>query len=367
MNPPVLVVGGGLAGLVAAHHLRQADIGFVLLEARTRLGGRILTAGAGEALSGEGFDLGPSWFWPDIQPAMGALVRRLGLPAFEQHSDGDMLFERVRGEPPRRLQGMRQEPPSMRIAGGSGALVAALAAGLPASCIRLGARLTDVTLSGSGVEAGFVDAHGSGQRLVASDVIFALPPRLLAATVEFSPPLDAATARSWRDTPTWMAPHAKFLACYERPFWREAGLSGTAQSSLGPLVEIHDASTASGQAALFGFVGVPAPQRAQYGEAAIVEAAVRQLARLFGPEAGAPRATLFKDWAADPFTATADDAQAGEHPVSGGLAAAPAEWRQRLWLAGSEAARRDAGYLAGAVEAAEYAVAALIERRVSAP
>jgi monoamine oxidase len=53
--------------------------------------------------------------------------------------------------------------------------------------------------------------------------------------------------------------------------------------------------------------------------------------------------------------------------VSGGLAAAPAEWRQRLWLAGSEAARRDAGYLAGAVEAAEYAVAALIERRVSAP
>ena len=89
--------------------------------------------------------------------------------------------------------------------------------------------------------------------------------------------------------------------------------------------------------------------------------------RLFGPEAGAPRATLFKDWAADPFTATADDAHAGEHPVSGGLAAAPAEWRQRLWLAGSEAARRDAGYLAGAVEAAEYAVAALIERRVSAP
>ena len=94
---------------------------------------------------------------------------------------------------------------------------------------------------------------------------------------------------------------------------------------------------------------------------------VRQLARLFGPEAGAPRATLFKDWAADPFTATADDAQAGEHPLSGGLAPAPAEWRQRLWLAGSEAARRDAGYLAGAVEAAEYAVAALIERRVSAP
>ena len=367
MKPPVLIVGGGLAGLVAAHRLHQAGIGFVLLEARARLGGRILTTDAGRAVAGEGFDLGPSWFWPDIQPAMGALVARLGLPAFAQHGDGDMLFERVRGEPPRRLQGMRQEPPSMRIAGGTGALVAALAAGLPASCIRLGARVTRVTLGGAEVEVGFVDGQGGAQSLAASDVLLALPPRLLAATVEFSPALDAATARSWRDTPTWMAPHAKFLALYERPFWREAGLSGSAQSSLGPLVEIHDATSASGRAALFGFVGVPAPQRAQYGEAAIVEAAVRQLARLFGPEAGAPRATLFKDWAADPLTATADDAEAGEHPVSGGLAPVPREWQQRLWLAGSEAARRDAGYLAGAVEAAEYALAALIERRGSVP
>lgn len=367
MKPPVLIVGGGLAGLVAAHRLHQAGIGFVLLEARARLGGRILTTEAGQAVAGEGFDLGPSWFWPDIQPAMGALVARLGLPAFPQHGDGDMLFERVRGEPPRRLQGMRQEPPSMRIAGGNGALVAALAAGLPASCIRLGARVTRVRLGGSEVEVGFVDGQGGAQSLAASDVLLALPPRLLAATVEFSPALDAATARSWRDTPTWMAPHAKFLALYERPFWREAGLSGSAQSSLGPLVEIHDATTASGRAALFGFVGVPAPQRAQYGEAAIVEAAVRQLARLFGPEAGAPRATLFKDWAADPLTATADDAEAGEHPVSGGLAPVPREWQQRLWLAGSEAVRRDAGYLAGAVEAAEYALAALIGRRGSVP
>lgn len=277
MNPPVLIVGGGLAGLVVARQLHQAGIGFVLLEARDRLGGRVLTVAAGSAGSAEGFDLGPSWFWPDIQPAMAALVRRLGLPAFAQHGDGDMLFERVRGEPPRRLQGMYQAPPSMRIAGGSGALVAALAAGLPAPCIRLGVRVTGVTLRGAEVEARFVEADGQAASLVAGDVVLAAPPRLLAATVGFSPPLDPATARSWRDTPTWMAPHAKFFALYERPFWREAGLSGTAQSSLGPLVEIHDASTASGQAALFGFVGVPAPQRAQYGEAAIVEAAVRQL------------------------------------------------------------------------------------------
>ncbi|HQA68304.1 MAG TPA: FAD-dependent oxidoreductase [Aggregatilineales bacterium] len=365
MKPTVLIVGGGLAGLAAAHHLHQAGIDFRLLEARARLGGRILTCDADGAASSDGFDLGPSWFWPDIQPALGALVRELGLAAFAQHDEGDMLFERVRGEAPRRLQGMRQEPASMRIAGGSGALVSALAAGLPQSSIRLGARVTRVALAGSKVELEFVDANGSTESLGASYVLFTLPPRLLATSIAFSPGLDAATVRNWRDTPTWMAPHAKFFALYDRPFWREAGLSGTAQSTVGPLVEIHDATSAPGKAALFGFVGVPAAQRTQHGQAVVVEAAIRQLARLFGPEAGSPRATLFKDWAVDSLTATAEDAQAGGHPESGRVMQAPGEWQGRIWLAGSEAALQDAGYLSGAVHAAEYAVAKLVNQRES--
>lgn len=253
----------------------------------------------------------------------------------------------------------------MRIAGGTGALVSALAAGLPQSCIRLGARVTRVALAGPEVELEVVDANGATESLGASYVLFTLPPRLLATSIVFSPALDAATVRNWRDTPTWMAPHAKFFALYDRPFWREAGLSGTAQSPVGPLVEIHDATSASGEAALFGFVGVPAAQRAQHGQAAVVEASVRQLARLFGPEAGSPRATLFKDWAVDSLTATADDAQAGEHPESGHVRQAPGEWQGRIWLAGSEAAHRDAGYLAGAVHAAADGVARIIKERES--
>lgn len=248
----------------------------------------------------------------------------------------------------------------MRIAGGMGALVTALAAGLPQSCIRLGVRLGRVTLAGSEVELEFVDANGATESLGTSHVLFSLPPRLLVASIAFSPALDAATVRNWRDTATWMAPHAKFFALYDRPFWREAGLSGSAQSTVGPLVEIHDATNASGEAALFGFVGVPAAKRAQHGQAAIVEAAIRQLARLFGPKAGSPRATLFKDWAVDPLTATAEDFQVSGHPESGHVVQAPGEWQGRIWLAGGEAAHRDAGYLSGAVHAAEHGVARII-------
>lgn len=356
MKNPILIVGGGLAGLTAARHLHRAGIDFQLLEARDRLGGRILSADATGQVSDDGFDLGPSWFWPGMQSAMSYLVDVLELPFFAQNSDGDMVFQRIPGEEPQRFRGMRQEPESMRLAGGTGAIISALASGLPKANIRLGAQVTHVTLNGTEIDVDFLDAEGVTHSMKAMHVLFALPPRLLEATVAFSPTLDAATARNWRDTPTWMAPHAKFFALYDRPFWREAGLSGTAQSMVGPLVEIHDATTASGKAALFGFVGVSASQRAKLGRDAIIQASIQQLAQLFGPEAGSPCATLFKDWAADPLTATDDDRQAGEHPISGGLASVPAEWQGRIILAGSEAGRRYAGYLAGAVEAAEYAV-----------
>lgn len=359
---PILIVGGGLAGLTAARLLHQAGIGFRLLEARDRLGGRILSADARGAASADGFDLGPSWYWPAMQPQLAAVVDALGLASFPQHSDGDVVFQRTAREPAQRYPGMRQEPPSMRIVGGTGALVSALAAALPPSSLQLGARVTHIMRCDQAVEVGFVDADGTGHSLQAGHVLLALPPRLLAASVAFSPALDAGTVQRWRATPTWMAPHAKFFALYDRPFWREAGLSGTAQSMVGPLVEIHDATTASGQAALFGFLGVPAERREAFGRDAIIAASVRQLALLLGPLAGSPRATLLKDWAADPLTATPDDRQAGEHPVPATQPWIDGPWQDHVSLAGSETSRSEPGYLAGAVEAAGRAVAEVMGR-----
>lgn len=362
MRHLVLIVGGGLAGLTAARLLRRAGIGFQLLEARSRFGGRILSADASGEASADGFDLGPSWFWPGMQPAMAALVEELGLRVFPQHSDGDVLFQRTSREAPERYRGMQQEPQSMRIAGGTGAVISALASGLPSTSVRLGARVTRVALDGQEVEVSCAEASGPERSVRALHVIFALPPRLLEATVSFSPALDSATARRWRETPTWMAPHAKVLALYHRPFWRDAGLSGTAQSMAGPLVEIHDATTASGRAALFGFVGVPAEQRIAVGRDAIIAASVHQLVRLFGPEAANSVATLFKDWAADPLTATADDRFAGGHPQPDRRPWVDGEWQTHMSLAGSETGSSEPGYLAGAVEAAGRAVSELTSR-----
>lgn len=99
-----------MAGLCAARLLRAAGIDFRLLEARDRLGGRILSVDSTGRQSDDGFDLGPSWFWPDMQPDLGILAEELRLPWFAQHSDGDVLFERSAHAASQRYPGVRQEP-----------------------------------------------------------------------------------------------------------------------------------------------------------------------------------------------------------------------------------------------------------------
>lgn len=364
MRTEVAIIGGGLAGLHAARLLHAAGVDFRLLEARDRLGGRIQSTDEAGRPSADGFDLGASWYWPDMQPAIGALVEELGLAAMPQNSDGDVIIHRMARETPQRYRRVAsgQEPRSMRLVGGTGALVTALANDLPADRLRLGARVTRVALGEGHVTLTVGEADGAADALVAEHVVAALPPRLLEATVAFTPEIDATTARHWRDTPTWMAPHAKFFAFYDRPFWRAAGLSGTAQSLVGPIVEIHDATTASGAAALLGFLGVGADQRTSMGEAILTRVCVEQFGRLFGDEARRPRATLVKDWAADALTATAADRSAGGHPVPDGGCWVTGPWRGRLELAGSETSATDPGYLAGAIEAARRAVTATLAK-----
>lgn len=359
----IAIIGGGLAGLHAARLLHRAGIDFLLLEARDRLGGRILSVDEHGQPSADGFDLGPSWYWPRMQPAITALVHELGLPSFPQTSDGDVLVERMSREGPHRFRGEATEPHSFRLAGGTAALVEALRRDLPAERIRCGSTVTAMTLADDRVSLTVsADATGRSDTIVAAHVIAALPPRLLAEHVTFAPALDMSTLSRWRATPTWMAPHAKFFAIYDRAFWRAAGLSGTAQSMVGPMPEMHDATTASGQAALFGFLGISADQRAASGVDAVTQACVAQLVRLFGAEAAAPRATLFMDWAAEQHTATAMDRVPGGHPTAGTAPWVTGVWQERLVLGGSETSRDEPGYLAGAVTASGHAVDAVVRR-----
>jgi transcriptional regulator GlxA family with amidase domain len=180
----------------------------------------------------------------------------------------------------------------------------------------------------------------ANDRIRARRVILALPLRLVAGLGVSVP-----------DAPTWMAGHAKLVATYPTAFWRETGLSGDAISHRGPLAEIHDASPDGARVgALFGFAHIGAARQPGFRDAAVA-----QLARLFGQEAATPDDVFIKDWSMDPATATeADLTPPSDHPNYSAVPPA-----RRVIFAGTEMSPDNGGFLEGALAAAEAAHAAL--------
>lgn len=359
-----VIVGAGLSGLYVARALARSATAFCVLEARERAGGRILSrAAAASVLPDARFDLGPAWVWPAFQPLMTELIGQLGLPLFQQATSGDSLYEEAAQPEPLRLSDQSPHAESRRFVGGAGRLIEALCASLPADRLRLGQTVTRVTATDTGVTVHHRDAAGTSI-LRAHRAVLALPPRLLAATVAFDPPLPPALRRRLAATPTWMAAHAKLLALYDRPFWREQGLSGEAFSRRGPLTEIYDASPAEGGPyALFGFYGVPAAARRAIGREGLIARGLAQLERLFGGAAARPIECLLKDWSDSPLTATPEDAiPPPGHPEYGLGDQTRTLWDGRLMLAGTESSARSGGYLEGALEAGREVADLLSDR-----
>ncbi len=352
MDTDVIVIGGGLSGLALADHLQCAGVDYCLLEARLTLGGRIKVA----QVEGACFDLGPSWFWPG-QPRMAAIVKRFGVVIFDQYSQGTLSFEDETGTV-HRGQGFSSMEGSYRIQGGVFALIDSLARGLDRDRIMTSAVVTTIR-NKAGVE---VELQ-SGEIVKGKRVVLAMPPRV-AAGLTYEPALPADALDAMRSIPTWMGGQAKFVAVYDRAFWREDGLSGDAMSRHGPLTEIHDASDPStARGALFGFVGVPAGARKGRGEA-IKAAAVEQLGRLFGAQALLPKQVFYQDWAQQVETASdLDLAPLNTHPFYGLPDVLSVLWEQRLRMGSTEVAPQFGGFLEGALEIAEYLAQDLITDR----
>jgi monoamine oxidase len=99
----VVVVGAGLAGLVAARDLEAQGCSVVVVEARDRVGGRTLNEGIGD---GKVVEVGGQWIGP-TQDRLAALAGAVGVETFPTYSAGENLIEwrggltRYRGTIPR--------------------------------------------------------------------------------------------------------------------------------------------------------------------------------------------------------------------------------------------------------------------------
>lgn len=349
----VAIIGAGLSGLALAERLQDGRRNIAIFEARERCGGRILTHTLPEPELA--LDLGPTWLWPDRQPRIAGLAARLGLKLFRQWDGGHSLYQIDPRQVPSLYIDVETHAGSRRIEGGCGQLIDGLLKRLPDGMLHLQHRLLSLTDRQTHIDLVFATANGDRQ-LRARQVVLAAPPRILAETIRYEPALPAKFLKILRNTPTWMAAHAKVLLVYEQAFWRRYGFSGNALLRYpgAVLAELYDACpSAPKTAVLFGFFGLPAAARAYYRDN-LEEMVVQQLTGLFGEEAANPLRVIIQDWSTETFTATgADQIPPTVHPAYGQALLQLDHWRDKLYFCGTETAAQAGGYLEGALEAAE--------------
>jgi monoamine oxidase len=99
----LVVIGAGLAGLAAARVASAAGASVVVVEARDRVGGRVLNEQIG---GGQIVEVGGQWVGP-TQDRLAALAGELGVATFPTYGDGENVIEyggrlrRYRGTIPR--------------------------------------------------------------------------------------------------------------------------------------------------------------------------------------------------------------------------------------------------------------------------
>jgi monoamine oxidase len=202
-------------------------------------------------------------------------------------------------------------------------------------------------------DASGVTVHTDRGAFRGKRAIVAVPPAL-AGRMEYDPLLparrDALTQRMA------MGATMKCMATYDRPFWRDRGLSGEVASAGGPVTVVFDNSPADGSSGmLLGFIvgqparalgAKPAPERRR--------AVLAEFARFFGPGAGDPVEYLEQDWSTEAWTRGCPTGTMGPGTMTL-FGPALREACGRIHWAGTESATEHCGYMEGAAEAGERA------------
>jgi monoamine oxidase len=239
-----------------------------------------------------------------------------------------------------------------RFVGGSQQISLKVAAELGSSVV-LNAHVRQIAQNAKGVKVQLDKGL-----LSAKQVIVAVPPAL-TARIDYEPLLPALRDQLTQRAP--MGSYAKVDVVYDRPFWREEGLTGQTVSLNGPVRVTFDSTPDEGSpGVLLGFIG-GTDARTWYGLSAEQrrQAVLDNFADYFGEKARTPLEYVENAWAEERFSR--GDPVAGLGP--GTLLDFGAALREpvgRIHWAGTETSDYWVGYMDGAVRSGERAAAEVL-------
>lgn len=339
----IIIVGGGLSGLALAYFLSKRDIKATVLEASSRLGGRIQTL---QGLLKTPLELGATWF-SDMHPNLLSLIDELDLKKYPQYSGGISLFQTKSFEPPQEFFVPETETPSYRLAGGTQILINSLADRLSPKDIHLNTKVNSIRQLADSIVVGTLD----DKNFYADKVILCMPPQLVYSSVRFHPNMPEEISNLLPDVQTWMAGSIKFALEYAEPFWKNNGYSGMLYSHAGIVVEMYDHTNFEENK--FGFTGFLNGGVASYSQGVRKELVLKQLRELLGEKALNPVAYFDKVWE-DEFIFSGNQIVHRPHQNNGHPLLQQSYMDGKLFFSGTEVATEFSGYMEGAVIAAKY-------------
>ena len=329
---------------MVAHQLEHQlpGVSWNLLEAQPALGGRLANADNSQGY----IDMGGAWIWPQHQPNIRGLVKKLEIQTFTQIDD----------------------PSSTRFVGGALRLIHKLAETLPQQQIKLENAVTNCTLLEKNSNDNDVCSTNrfilvdttTGESYMAKRVVVAIPPRVMQTTMAFSPSLSAEKIKAVQLSHTWMAGVTKIAVVYKTRFWSpqvsNMGLPGN-----GPAFQMYDSSTLDASvAAITFFAHVPPGSSALTDDKILADQVAKQLESVWKYHGMPHLAKQAKDydqvyvqrWQMNKYIS--EDAaprkiQPHPQPIRG---LSTNEWDNQLLFAGTETDRFSPGVMEGAVSAA---------------
>ena len=228
-----LIVGAGISGAYAANRLLAANRTVTVLDARHRIGGRLLTPEGGG-------DLGGAWIWPQSEYTIKTALQEFNIRTVPMWYEGSVnvrvqngqhhLIDDYAGNYAACGSG------AVRVAGGASTFAEKLLEDNPKLNVELGKKVVKIEYDDDGAQVHFQDISSTGEtteKVYCRTVILAGPPKVLANSIEFVPPLPQGKMDSMKATPTWMEDYGKVAISFPSNWWRDLDMSAISIDQLG--------------------------------------------------------------------------------------------------------------------------------------